>query len=333
MDQSLELDSLKQQVSLLTRQRDEAIVQIRDLHQQLGSQHSETKFNDTDYVKRYLNETTNNNNNNNSNTSHIRSDEESEILRYELKELLKELENSNKRRDMAFNERDKMLKERESIRALCDDMRHQRDKAISELAEALHESDELKKAKSLAYRQIQMLEDSVNMLEEKLAYLKELEEIKAEEKRHVAESGRSVQKSIEEDFTNWKTLMIEIDVEDCSLGVDFAYADKIVSSFGEEGSDEVVDSVVDSMSVAPKACTDETDLSMVDESGVGGNVILSNEASYDDSAESDEVCSNEEAEKEDGEGREDATENVNSLERLVLINRIDEEGLAYGKLK
>ncbi len=59
---------------------------------------------------------------------------------------------------MAFNERDKMLKERESIRALCDDMRHQRDKAISELAEALHESDELKKQKIMAYRQIQMLE-------------------------------------------------------------------------------------------------------------------------------------------------------------------------------
>ncbi len=235
---------------------------------------------------------------------------------------------------MAFNERDKMLKERESIRALCDDMRHQRDKAISELAEALHESDELKKAKSLAYRQIQMLEDSVSMLEEKLAYLKELEEIKAEEKRQVAESGRSVQKSIEEDFTNWKTLMIEIEVEiDCCLGVDFAYADKIVSSFGEEGSDGAVDSVVDSLSVAPKACTEETELSMVDESGVGGNVIVSNEASYDDSAESDEVCSDEEAEKEEGEGGEDATENVNSLERLVLINRIDEEGLAYGKLK
>ncbi len=51
-----------------------------------------------------------------------------------------------------------MLKERESIRALCDDMRHQRDKAISELAEALHESDELKKQKVMAFRQIQMLE-------------------------------------------------------------------------------------------------------------------------------------------------------------------------------
>ncbi len=60
MEQSLEIDSLKQQLSLLTRQRDEAIIQIRDLHQHLGSQQSETKFNDTEYVKRYLNERINN---------------------------------------------------------------------------------------------------------------------------------------------------------------------------------------------------------------------------------------------------------------------------------
>ena len=88
----------------------------------------------------------------------MRPDEENELLKFEMKELLKELENCKKRRDQAFNERDKMLKERESIRALCDEMRHQRDKAISELAEALHESDDLKKSKAMAYRQIQMLE-------------------------------------------------------------------------------------------------------------------------------------------------------------------------------
>lgn len=59
---------------------------------------------------------------------------------------------------MAFNERDKMIKERESIRALLDDMRHQRDKAISELAESISECDELRKQKTHAYRQIQVLE-------------------------------------------------------------------------------------------------------------------------------------------------------------------------------
>jgi len=237
-----------------------------------------------------------------------------------------------------------MLKERESIRALCDDMRHQRDKAISELAEALHESDELKKAKTVAYRQIQILEDNVNMLEEKLAYLKELDEIKAA--KQVTESARSLQKSIEEDFDNWKTLRIDIDLgefeEGFSLGIDFNYADKIVSSF--QGSneeiaettdvvEEVVDSVVESTAVAPRACPDDTaDFSVMDEGGVADNVNMSNAASYDNSIESAEVCSNEDPQEVDTKG-EEMKNNVTSLERLVLISKIDDEGLAYGKLK
>ena len=160
MDHLLEIDSLKQHIHLLTRQRDEAIIQIRELHHQLNgvSGGSDTKYKYVEYINRFLGEKTGNN---------MRPDEENEMLKYEMKELLKEMESCQKRRDQAFNERDKMLKERESIRALCDEMRHQRDKAISELAEALHESDELKKAKALAYRQIQMLEDSVGVLEEK----------------------------------------------------------------------------------------------------------------------------------------------------------------------
>jgi hypothetical protein len=68
------------------------------------------------------------------------------------------LEVAKKRRDWAFNERDKMVKERESIRALCDEFRNQRDKAISELAESLRDADELKKQKNQACRQITILE-------------------------------------------------------------------------------------------------------------------------------------------------------------------------------
>ena len=205
MDHLLEIDSLKQHIHLLTRQRDEAIIQIRELHHQLNgvSGGSDTKYKYVEYINRFLGEKTGNN---------MRPDEENEMLKYEMKELLKEMESCQKRRDQAFNERDKMLKERESIRALCDEMRHQRDKAISELAEALHESDELKKAKALAYRQIQMLEDSVGVLEEKLAYLKELEEIKEEERQQRMESARCLQMSLEENYNNWKTLRIDIDL-------------------------------------------------------------------------------------------------------------------------
>ena len=50
------------------------------------------------------------------------------------------------------------------------------------------------------------------MLEEKVAYLKELHEMKEEEKRQQMESAKNLQKSIEEDYTNWKTLRIDIDM-------------------------------------------------------------------------------------------------------------------------
>lgn len=204
MDHLLEIDSLKQHINLVTRQRDEAIMQIRELHHQLnGTGNTDSKYKDVEYASRLLGEKPN---------SNLRPDEENEMLKFEMKELLKEMENCQKRRDQAFNERDKMLKERESIRALCDEMRYQRDKAISELAEALHESDELKKSKTLAYRQIQLLEDNVGMLEERLAYLKELEEMKEEEKQQHAESARQLQKSLEDDYNNWKTLRVDIDL-------------------------------------------------------------------------------------------------------------------------
>ena len=38
-----------------------------------------------------------------------------------------------------------VVKERESIRTLCDKLRRERDRAVSELAEALRDLDEVKK--------------------------------------------------------------------------------------------------------------------------------------------------------------------------------------------
>ena len=83
---------------------------------------------------------------------------ENENLRGQVTDLGKELSLAKKRRDWAFVERDKILRERDSIRSFCDELRHQRDKAISELAESLRESDELRKQKTMTIKQIQMLE-------------------------------------------------------------------------------------------------------------------------------------------------------------------------------
>ena len=55
---------------------------------------------------------------------------------------------SKRRRDWAFSERDKIVLERESMRTLCDNLRHERDRAVTELAESLRDSDDLKKQKS-----------------------------------------------------------------------------------------------------------------------------------------------------------------------------------------
>merc|ERR1712129_261782 len=52
------------------------------------------------------------------------------------------------RRDWAFSERDKVVLERESIRTLCDKLRRERDRAVSELAEALRDSDDIKKERN-----------------------------------------------------------------------------------------------------------------------------------------------------------------------------------------
>lgn len=54
--------------------------------------------------------------------------------------------------------------------------------------------------------------DNTVILEEKVAYLKELHEMKEEEKRQQLENAKNLQKSIEEDYTNWKTLKIDIDM-------------------------------------------------------------------------------------------------------------------------
>lgn len=89
------------------------------------------------------------------------------------------------------------MRERESIRALCDELRYQRDKSISELAEALRESDEQKKLRANAMRQISLLEETIHELEDKLIAKKEM--------------------------NDWRMLNVEVTIEDESadFGVQF----------------------------------------------------------------------------------------------------------------
>lgn len=73
------------------------------------------------------------------------------------------------RRDWAFSERDKIVLERESIRTLCDNMRKERDRAVSELAEALRESDAIKKQRNELMKEVKMLKEALEVHMEKEA--------------------------------------------------------------------------------------------------------------------------------------------------------------------
>lgn len=134
-----------------------------------------------------------------------------------MKDLQQEIELAKKRRDWAFSERDKMVLERESIRALCDEIRHQRDKAISELAEALRESDELKKQNSIAMRQINMLE----YIFKKLKFLRLKNKINLRENLAMLSDKLNNSKY----FYNRKTILVEFEMsENGDLGVEFTGA-------------------------------------------------------------------------------------------------------------
>ncbi len=71
-----------------------------------------------------------------------------EKIQTELAEALQQAEVSKQRRDWAFGERDKIVLERESIRTLCDRLRRERDRAVSDLAEALRDSDDVKRQRN-----------------------------------------------------------------------------------------------------------------------------------------------------------------------------------------
>ncbi|XP_057327703.1 disks large homolog 5 isoform X5 [Microplitis mediator] len=84
-----------------------------------------------------------------------------DTLQTELEEALQEAEVSKRRRDWAFSERDKIVLERESMRTLCETLRAERDRAVSELAGALRDSDDIKKQRNEASRELKDLKEKI----------------------------------------------------------------------------------------------------------------------------------------------------------------------------
>jgi len=65
-----------------------------------------------------------------------------------------ELEESKRQRAWAFGERDKIVSERNGVRVLCDQLRHERDGAVSDLFSALRDSDDIRRQKNDAIREL-----------------------------------------------------------------------------------------------------------------------------------------------------------------------------------
>eukprot|EP00094_Tigriopus_californicus_P004987 TCALIF_04803-PA protein Name:"Similar to DLG5 Disks large homolog 5 (Homo sapiens)" AED:0.14 eAED:0.14 QI:159/0.90/0.87/0.96/0.90/0.93/32/0/2037 len=121
------------------------------------------------------------------------------------------------RRDWAFSERDKVVLERESIRTLCDKLRRERDRAVSELAEALRDSDDVKKQQNEAIKENKELRERLESLEKEVR-LKSL---------HCSPGhSHSHDSAIDSDLQEWETENIDIDMNGLGstedLGLDLA---------------------------------------------------------------------------------------------------------------
>lgn len=64
-----------------------------------------------------------------------------------------QLDDAKTRRDWALSERQRIVAERDSMRAMCDTLRRERDDAITRLATAIRDTDELQRQKQLAERE------------------------------------------------------------------------------------------------------------------------------------------------------------------------------------
>ncbi|XP_044595387.1 disks large homolog 5 isoform X5 [Cotesia glomerata] len=84
-----------------------------------------------------------------------------DTLQAELEEALQEAEVSKRRRDWAFSERDKIVLERESMRTTCETLRAERDQAVTALARALRDSDDIKKQRNEASRELKDLKEKI----------------------------------------------------------------------------------------------------------------------------------------------------------------------------
>ncbi|GFR82371.1 disks large homolog 5-like [Elysia marginata] len=134
-----------------------------------------------------------------------------EKLKLDLENFEQEAENANKNRDKAFSERDKIVQERESIRTLCDNLRRDRDHAVSDLAQALRDSDEFKRQKNDAVRELKEIKTRYEAMVEKDSRRNQL---------HCIGHNHSRDSAIDADLHDLynETIEVQVELENLSSG-------------------------------------------------------------------------------------------------------------------
>ena len=108
--------------------------------------------------------------------------------------------------------------ERESIRTLCDKLRRERDRAVSELAEALRDSDDVKKQGNECAKENKDLRERLDGLEKEIR-IRSLQ-------RSPGGHSHSHDSAIDSDMYEWETDHVDLDMNGLGsqedLGVDLS---------------------------------------------------------------------------------------------------------------
>ncbi|XP_065342347.1 disks large homolog 5 isoform X2 [Cloeon dipterum] len=247
---SYQIETLKIEISSALQDRDKALKECNDLREKFGGYTSKEESNQESLKSRleydiYNRESTRKENNEGASSSRDlyskaqrermdnldQANQEIDRLRKQVdklqaelqvmwtiypikKEAIQEAEVSKRRRDWSFSERDKIVLERESIRTLCDRLRKERDRAVSDLAEALRDSDDIKKQRNEASKELKELKEKMEVQLEKEARLKQL---------HAVGHNHSRDSAIDADMQEWETESFDIDLSGLATEDDLGF--------------------------------------------------------------------------------------------------------------
>ncbi|KAL1238240.1 Disks large [Trichinella spiralis] len=117
----------------------------------------------------------------------------------ELTLVRQEVEAAKQQRDWALGERQRIVSERESMRSMCDNLRKERDDAITRLAVAIRDSDEIMRQKDQAEREIRKIKEKIEMDERRVTNVE-------------STPSNSHDSAIDADMAEWEVETLELNM-------------------------------------------------------------------------------------------------------------------------